>query len=87
MSAEKLKVLNDSGNLLFDESHPMCWLRICEAQGEKYAFLVAMDIGINGAYLNDPSEKRYWGKFTYENQENSIREILNTGGEWPQLKS
>jgi len=87
MTPTILKVTNDSGNLMFDESHPLCWMNVVECQGEKFAFIVALDIGLEGAYLNDPEEKRYWGKFSYEDQENAIREILHTGGKWPQLKS
>lgn len=80
-----MRVENSSGNLVFDTSHPDCSMRLAESQGQVYAFIVALDMGMGDVPLEQPIKKRYWGKFSYESEKESIRQILHTGGKWPLL--
>lgn len=80
-----MKIENDAGNLVYDDSNPDCAMIISECQGELYAFVTALDIGSSASPLKKPMKARYWGKFSWSNKENAIREILHTGGKWPDL--
>ena len=80
-----MKVENDYGNLVYDTSDPLCSIEICSCQGELFAFVAALDIGVSGCRHPQPQPKRYWGIFSYNNETDSIRNILNDGGKWPQL--
>jgi hypothetical protein len=81
-----MQVKNDNGNLVYDSENSDCSIEICHSQGEYFAFVKALDIGVALARLVKPNPVRYWGKFNPENEEDSIRHILHYGGKWPSLK-
>ncbi len=85
MAADKLKITNESRNLLFDETHPDCTMQLCQSQGDIFAFLTVLDVDVDKPIPKNPHTRQYWGKFSNNDTENSIREILHTGGKWPVL--
>ena len=80
-----MKVVNGSGNLMYDDCNPNCRIELCRSQGELFAFVTALDIGVPNNRLSKPFQKRYWGRFNWENESGSIRHILEWGGKWPML--
>jgi len=72
-------------NLTFDDNHPDCELELCRSQGQLFAFVQALDLGMKGNRHKKPIKKRYWGLFSHENKEASIQAILENGGKWPDL--
>lgn len=69
-------------NLVFDEHDDDCRLLLSSAQGKLYAFVQCLDTGMNG---NARYTARYWGEYTHDDPEGSIRRILRDGGKWPRL--
>ncbi|RLW64709.1 MAG: hypothetical protein B6D73_10780 [gamma proteobacterium symbiont of Stewartia floridana] len=80
-----MRVVNEFGNLVFDDDDPRCANEICTAQGEQFAFVTALDIGAPGSRLSEPLTKRYWGRFDWRDKAVSVRNILSTGRKWPRL--
>lgn len=80
-----MKVANDMGTLVYDSEHPLCSMKLCNSQGQLYAFLTVLDMGMPHCPLNPPHQKRYWGRFSWEDEVGSIAAILHNGGKWPQL--
>jgi len=69
--------------LVFDKANPKCKCLLSEAQGQVYAFVQCLDTGMDGQ--ENGIIKRYWGKYSHENEEASIRAIMQNGGKWPVL--
>lgn len=80
-----MRVENEIGNLVYDSENKLCTMQVVSCQGALFAFIVALDIGMETSRLSKPEPKHYWGLFSYDNEEESIREILATGGKWPVL--
>ncbi|MAW08346.1 MAG: hypothetical protein CME61_08740 [Halobacteriovoraceae bacterium] len=80
-----MKITDDSDCLLFDDQHPKCNLIVAETQGQLFAFVTCLDLGLPHNRLTAPHQKRYWGKFDWAQQEASIREIMHNGSKWPEL--
>lgn len=78
-------VKNEQDNLMYDESNPLCSIQICASQGDIFAFVVALDIGLPHCRLSKPGQKRYWGKYNWNDKAGSIKQILADGGQWPTL--
>ena len=68
--------------LIFDEADPLCSLSVATTQGNRYAFLVAIDTGHDGQQ-REPAH--YWGRYDPDSHVESVRAILATGGPWPRL--
>ena len=81
-----MKIENDMGNLIFDDSLPDCRKIITQSQGQLFAFIVCLDIGVGEKPFKKPIKNHYWGKFSWENEHDSIRSIMANGGKWPDLK-
>lgn len=75
----------ESNGLVYDDDDPRCHLEFSQSQGQHYAFIVALDHGMPGTPLKTPEPKRYWGRFCPHQPEESIKVILQYGGDWPQL--
>ncbi len=73
-------------NLVYDSEHPLCSMEVVPSQGVLFAFITVLDIGMSDRPLKKPDTRRYWGRFSWEDQEGSILKIMKTGGKWPQLK-
>ncbi|MEJ1414251.1 MAG: hypothetical protein RPU13_13515 [Candidatus Sedimenticola sp. (ex Thyasira tokunagai)] len=82
-----MKIENETGNLIYDTDNPLCSIEVVSCQGELFAFVVALDIGMIHCRLSIPHQKRYWGKFSWDDEAGSIRGILANGGKWPNLKA
>lgn len=80
-----MKVENHNGSLIYDPEHPQCTMVVSSTQGQLFAFITVLDVGMPHARLSTPHQKRYWGAFSWEDQAGSIREIMNNGGKWPVL--
>ncbi|HDM8093543.1 TPA: hypothetical protein PXN44_004442 [Yersinia enterocolitica] len=68
-------------NLLYDKTDSRCKCIVADSQGELYAFMQVLDIGMP----EKPLIKRYWGRYSHNAVEQSIRDILANGGKWPTL--
>ncbi|EBM7196732.1 hypothetical protein T040_22110 [Salmonella enterica subsp. enterica serovar Senftenberg] len=72
-----------ANGLVFEETNPHCKCILSEAQGELYAFVQCLDMGMDGR--ETAIVKRYWGRYSHDAREDSIRSILLNGGKWPKL--
>ncbi len=63
-------------NLLYDKIDPRCKCYLAESQGQIYAFVQALDIGMS----EKPLVKRYWGSYSHDTAKQLIRDILANGG-------
>lgn len=82
-----MKVLNEGENLMFDDQDSRCFMKIQSCQGKLFAFLICLDLGWPDCRLSKPHLKLYWGRFSWEDQEGSIREIMETGAKWNDIRS
>tara|TARA_R110001592_G_scaffold10163_1_gene53181 strand:- start:9763 stop:9999 length:237 start_codon:yes stop_codon:yes gene_type:complete len=67
---------------VFDDTNPDCTMLVVRSCGALYAFIQCLDANPRN---NKPFIKRYWGPFSWDSQEASIKNILENGGEWPKL--
>jgi len=72
-------------NLLFDDAHPKCGCTFSQTNGQNFAFVSALDLGMAHARLKKPIVSRYWGAWDVNHPKDSMKQILKTGGKWPQL--
>jgi len=68
--------------LVYDEADPLCSLTVATTQGQRFAFLVAIDTGHDGQQRRTAP---YWGRYDPDAPAESVRAILATGGPWPKL--
>ncbi len=68
-------------NLLYDNTDPRYKYHLAESQGQIYAFIQALDMGMP----EKPLVTRYWGSYSDDTAEQSIRDILSKGRKWPIL--
>lgn len=75
-----MKIWNDIKNMYFDYNDPICGIERNYCQGRRFAFITVVDVG----YLGDAKHpKHYWGELRYQDETDSIREIMKFGGQWP----
>lgn len=77
--------IETGSNLVFDDTLSECKCILAESQGKLYAFVQALDIGLPQSRLEKPMPIRYWGEFSHNDKEGSIKRILENGGKWPAL--
>ncbi len=65
--------------MIYDDAHPKCTCKVVQSQGQLYAFVQCLDMGMDGKRL--VGTKRYWGRFEW-GSEDHMRAILATGGKW-----
>lgn len=80
-----MQITNSEGNAVFDSSDSRCGLWLAQSGRELYAFIQVLDIGGAGCRHPEPFQKRYWGPYSHDNPESSIRWIMDRGGKWPDL--
>lgn len=64
----------DNGVLLYDESNELCKLYVKASQGNLFAFITFIDKGC------PTNTKKYWGSWDWDAKEESIAQIMETGG-------
>lgn len=74
-----MRVLVSSG-LLYDDANPLCGKILDRSQGQNFAFVQCVE-----EKHPDDYPRRYWGRWDFEDEERSMREILECGGKWPNL--
>jgi len=72
-------------NLLYDDSLPDCLCVISCTQDQEFAFIQCLDIRPPNLRRFKPIPKRYWGKWSYNDPEQSIKKIMANGSQWPLL--
>ncbi|WP_253447951.1 hypothetical protein [Halomonas sp. Y3] len=68
--------------LLYDPRDPTCFYILSESAGRLYAFVQCIDRGMD---LKAHYRARYWGEYSHDDPDGSIRLILTQGGKWPGL--
>ncbi|WP_067585243.1 hypothetical protein [Endozoicomonas ascidiicola] len=81
-----MKIVNDQNNMIFDDQDSRCFMRVIRCQGQNFAFLVCLDLGWPDCRLKQPIPKRYWGNFSWDEKESSIKEIMHNGAKWDDLR-
>lgn len=71
-----------SNGLVFDREDADCKLILSKCQDDVFAFVQCIDTGMDGSQREI---KRYWGRYCFEQSEESILQILRWGGQWPDL--
>ena len=71
-----------SNQMVYDDTDPLCKCILSQADGKLYAFIQCIDTGMDGQ-ARYPA--RYWGTFSHDDPEGSIKRIMAYGGKWPQL--
>ncbi|MCX8956983.1 hypothetical protein EHW66_09525 [Erwinia psidii] len=74
MAAISIKV--EINGLLYDSNNARCKCILSDSQSRLYAFIQVID---------GPAIKRYWGEYSHNHPEDSIRKIMEYGGKWPVL--
>ncbi|MDC8802797.1 hypothetical protein PRZ61_04970 [Halomonas pacifica] len=72
----------EMNQLLYDAQDPMCKYILSASAGKLYAFVQCIDRGMD---LKARYRARYWGEYSHDDPEGSIRHILAHGGKWPGL--
>ena len=54
-------MLIEINNLRFDDNHKKCFVNFSHAQGHHFAFVQALDLGMEDCLNSRPITKRYWG--------------------------
>tara|TARA_R110000764_G_scaffold112761_10_gene199800 strand:- start:30531 stop:30773 length:243 start_codon:yes stop_codon:yes gene_type:complete len=71
--------IEGSNGLVYDDSNPLCWITVERSQGQNFAFIQFVE-------TRWPDQtKRYWGRFDFDTKAADIKEIMETGGKWPDL--
>ncbi|REC93383.1 hypothetical protein [Kushneria indalinina] len=65
--------------LVYDDAHPQCTCRVVQSQGQLYAMVQCLDMGMDGEEV--VGTKRYWGTFEWDSEDH-MRAILKNGGKW-----
>ena len=81
-----MKITNDCENLVYDDDNPLCSMNLSSCQSKLFAFITCLDVGMPHCRHKTPEQKQYWGLFSWEDKEASIKAILATGGKWPELR-
>ncbi|HBN3195581.1 TPA: hypothetical protein L2F60_004826 [Escherichia coli O25b:H4-ST131] len=71
-----MKIKVEVNGLVYDSSNPKCKCILSNSQRKLYAFLLVLD----GDMM-----RRYWGEYDHDAPEDSIKEIMQWGGKWPDL--
>lgn len=71
-----MQIKVEVNGLIYDSGNKACKCILADSQGKLYAFLQALDGSI---------KKRYWGEYSHDAPEASIRAIMERGGKWPKL--
>jgi len=79
---DRMMRVETNNNLVFDDSDKLCFCTHSSSQGEAFAFVQCLDVGMDGLMRNP---KRYWGKWDSHNPEDSMKAIMEHGGKWPKL--
>ena len=79
-------IMNDLKNMMFDDHDPRCFLRVHFCEGQNFAFVTCLDLGWPDCRLQEPIPKRYWGKFSWDDKEASIKKIMHSGAKWDDLR-
>ncbi|HCC82270.1 MULTISPECIES: hypothetical protein [unclassified Methylophaga] len=81
-------LVNDLENMIFDSEDDRCKLiKAMGPDGKIHAFIQCLDIGNIYNRLKKPHEKQYWGFFSPDEPEESIKEIMRHGVKWPAIPS
>ena len=73
-------------NLLYDDANPLCSMLVTNSQGKLYAFITCLDVGGITRKPKKCDQRKYWGAFSWDNQEAAIQEIMNYGGKWSKFE-
>lgn len=65
--------------LVYDDDHPDCICRVVQSQGQLFAFVQCLDMGLSDDEV--VYTKRYWGRFEWHSEDH-MRAILENGGKW-----
>lgn len=65
--------------MIYDDDHPQCSCHVIQSQGQLYAFVQCLDMGMDGEHV--VAIKRYWGRFEWDSEDH-LRDILRNGGKW-----
>lgn len=71
-----MKIKVAVNGLIYDSGNIACKCIFADSQGKLFAFLQVLDGSI---------KKRYWGEYSHDAAEASIRAIMEYGGKWPHL--
>ncbi|ELM1533891.1 hypothetical protein Q3R63_004426 [Salmonella enterica] len=71
-----MKIKVEVNGLVYDSSNPKCKCILSDSQRKLYAFIEVLDGDMT---------KRYWGQYSHDAPEESIKEIMRWGGKWPRL--
>ena len=72
----------EKNNMVFDDSHPLCLCVTSQTEGQTFAFVQVIDVGVDGTLEHT---KRLWGHFSPDTPEQSLLRIMARAGEWPRL--
>ncbi len=76
-----------NNNLVYDDDSDDCFIEVERTQGYSFAFVQVMDLGPVGDRFKIAMLKRYWGLWDSKNKEQSVLNIIKTGGKWPDLEA
>ncbi|MEI6896035.1 MAG: hypothetical protein V5786_00840 [Psychromonas sp.] len=76
-----------NNNLVYDDDSDDCFIKVERTQGYSFAFVQVMDLGPVGDRFKIAMLKRYWGLWDSKNKEQSVLNIIKTGGKWPDLEA
>ena len=83
---ENTVIVNEGNNLVFDFYHKDCRLVLSHTQFDNFAFVACLDASKEEHEAGkNRGVKKYWGRYDPEQPKDSIREIMNFGGKWPDL--
>ncbi|WP_075881797.1 hypothetical protein [Vreelandella massiliensis] len=68
--------------MIYDEADDLCKCVLSQSQGKLFAFIQCIDTGMDGTARYTA---RYWGEFSHDAPEATIKRIMEWGGKWPQL--
>lgn len=71
-----MKIRVEVNGLVYDSENTACKCILAASQGKVYAYIQVLD---------DAHPRRYWGEYSHEAVEASLKEIMLRGGKWPHL--
>ncbi|MEB0982848.1 hypothetical protein [Citrobacter portucalensis] len=71
-----MQIKVEVNGLIYDSGNKACKCILADSQGKLFAFIQVLDGSL---------KKRYWGEYSHDYAEASIRAIMEHGGKWPVL--
>ena len=78
--------MNNMNSMMFDDHDQRCFFRVHFCESQNFAIVTCLNLGLSDCRLQQLFPKRYWGKFSWDDKESSIKKIMHSRAKWNDLR-